>query len=581
MGTLNLLKNNKGETLVVVLISGFLLLSVFLIALPAITNHMKGQKQQFSRPNTCSNFTSSVMNRIRANGIQTKVYRAPIRHNSVHFSNVQWLSDKNEFDGLNDGGVRGEQGLPDALVSQRWPSKKVMAWNNSTNKFVSHSPRLIFSSMNLLSTIYNAYTSQVCGSKFGMMIYKEGPLYTLVHDENMDDFEEEGFEVNGSIRIRPFDFKTGEILPCSSPINIRPYANTEPPEAHAFGFADFSNYAADIGFEVEIFGQVSSKVDPEQAQLESGSSNQPQCSVVEKFQYDFRNDNINPPVVTINSGGVEIEIPNLRSGSFLSCKYESGAYSSVQKRVVTYPNGNRDWGPCDTMRICGETPSSVDINEEPGSITMNINRSLPSDCLMTVHAVVFDGVGNLSNKTVMNNRSGGGPAQNIDPDNSDSGQGFEVGGVEFGSFSAASQAAAMTGQSINTLSYDVTTVNDSRMNNFSGAMNNAQTALGAAQAAVGGLGSPGNSVSSASAAVSAAQAAVSSAQAAVSAATSAETAASSMSSMAEIGEVASQAAADTKSEAEAALAEAEAALAEAQEALEAAQEAEDDNGDDP
>ena len=110
MGTLNLLKNNKGETLVVVLISSLLLLSVFLIAMPAITTQMKGQKQQFEKPNTCNNFASSVMNRIRANGIQTKVYRAPIRHSSVYFSNVEWLTDKKKFKGLNDGGVRAEQG---------------------------------------------------------------------------------------------------------------------------------------------------------------------------------------------------------------------------------------------------------------------------------------------------------------------------------------------------------------------------------------------------------------------------------------------------------------------------------------
>ncbi len=565
------LKNQRGETLVTVVISVLLLTVCFLISAPAFLNIYQGPRKGLVPQQNCRDIAQNIMNEIRSNGMQTRVYRAPIRSTSVLFSNTNWQTDGGAFN-LNPNGVIAEHGVGAPLMSRRFPNQRIMQWNSSLGRYNTQSPLLIFSSMNMLQSIYNSFSNQACILPQGLAIQPSNGLGALLDNPTMADYATAGYSVQAFLRIRPYNLNTEQILPCQNNLRIRPYGNVEPPQSDALNITNLTqNYRADRGFEVDVYVSLNKP-----ASQNDNESLIVTCTNKSKFQFDRQPATITPPLINVTNFGTQISLaPGFRPGTFMACQYtystyNSGSYSFSQQE-------NSSWVPCEQVRICGSA-SGFSITDNQTTVEFSSNANIASTCMMGVRAIAFDSIGNTSGISSQGFFQNPGPLSS--GGNTGGGQGYEVAGAQFGSYSAAQQAASLTGQSIQSINQNVTTTNDAQMNGFSNNMANATAATNAAQAAVGSLGPPGNTVSSASSSVSSAQAAVGSAQAAVSAANAATASAASMtSSMGAVKDAATQAAADAKAAADAALAAAQAALAAAEAALAAAEAAENDNDD--
>ena len=92
-------------------------------------NSTKSQKLTIGESQFCKDVARSVLAKIRSNGNQTKVYRAPIAQDSVLLNSAVWRLNTGAYASMNSGGVQNEYGLDRSLSATRWPATAAMRWN--------------------------------------------------------------------------------------------------------------------------------------------------------------------------------------------------------------------------------------------------------------------------------------------------------------------------------------------------------------------------------------------------------------------------------------------------------------------
>ena len=589
--TSSFLSNQRGESLVTIAVAMMILMIAGLTAGPTIMRAVKSQKNNLMAPSFCRDISQNILAQIRSNGMQTKVYRSPAQQNSVRYTDTSWRGSDNPYDSINPGGVESEHGIGPALETVRWPNELAMQWNSANDYFVPNSPPLMYSSMNVLQAVNNAFANQACTQPQGIPINASTGLEPLLPQSTIDMYAEAGYFVAASIKTQPFRVSDETLLPCDGNLRLRPFGEEEPPRSDSQGLtanlqADGSinnghpnlgnTYQANLGLKTEDFVTVD-HIDP----AARDGQDRRLCSSSEKFQYDRVVSNI--PVPTIDtSGDLQIQLasptgaPRRRlTGIFMACAYEYQFFTVGPAAFSAGPvvGDLNQWIPCQQVRVCGG--GAPQINETEFDIEYDFNRAPPASCSFSLRVTAFDAVGNSLAQppfvrcyngtcgTGTNTPVPGGPTGSNANDSAN--PGYQVSGVTFDNAQAAQQAAALTGAPVQAVDLNATAtaaINSSQMLSHTNAVGSVTTSTASINATVNGLAADGTSGS-----VDAAQGAVDSAAANVSAAQDAVNAANGMGSS--MGAVKDAAVA----EAEAALAEAEAALQAAQEALEAAEDA--------
>ncbi len=154
--------NERGETLVSVLVAGLVLLIVFMVSMPSLMRSYTDAHRSMARPQFCREVANNIAAQIRSSGIQTKVHRAPVRKNSIRFDNPSWRNGSGSFEALNEDGITDEHATDGPVDAGRWPASRIMQWNPGTNRFVANSPRLIHSAMNFLQAVNNSNSNRSC-----------------------------------------------------------------------------------------------------------------------------------------------------------------------------------------------------------------------------------------------------------------------------------------------------------------------------------------------------------------------------------------------------------------------------------
>jgi hypothetical protein len=578
----NILRSERGESLVTISIALAILVMAGLLAAPTIMNSMKSQKLHLQTNSFCRDLSRNILAQIRSNGLQTRVHRAPASEDSVRFNDTLWRTGDGSYNKLNPKGVVDEHGLGEALLSGRWPDQEVMAWDNSEGHFVSHGPRLLHSSMNLLQTVNNSFGNRSCVDPMGLPIDASSGLQPLLPQDTLDQYAEAGYFVSAHLKTQPYRVADDTLLPCDGNLNIRPYGEMEPPRTDQMGLTGkvgatpsarslANRYDPSLGIRAEVIVTIDN-VDPTQREQDERKI----CSTTEKFQYnrvlsDIPRPELNTPDIRIR---VSRDAGTPLKGVFLACTYEWYTVSLNPFSITDSGGDITQWVPCNRVSVCGGGAPS--INETESEIVVDFGQTPTANCSFSMVATTFDAVGNTLSDAPMINcygtdcNNGGGPGDNPGvspaggPSGSNAQSGYQVAGATYTSYSAAQAASTLTGapvRSIEITDMAAAAMNSASMNSHASSMSNISSATQSVMSSIGGLGV---------ADVSGAQAAVSSAQSNVSAAQNAVADAQNMpDSMGAAKDAAIE-------EAEEALEEAEAALKAAEEALEAEEEEKDE-----
>ena len=517
-------KHEKGETLVSVFLGAVLVMFVIGASMAATNRMMNGNQVSSESPSICRDVATNVLNVIRSNGIQSKVFEVPIDSSSVRLNDSEWQNGKVEY---NPKGVIKEFGVSNAYYRSRWPNVKVVNWSGDRNH-VSHGPRLIHGAINALLSIYNT-SPAVCSNEKGLRITGSQNLASLAPPQVVDNHR-----IETHLRIRPYNLTNGSLLACNRNLRIRPYAQVEPPHAEQFNILDLSNYRADRGLEVEVFVSATPLDQTNQRGKNQAVDKTFNCSYKNRFQYEQADTQPFAPNIDINGGTVTVEFPKNSSGDYINspgsqliCRESHFQHNPNQLAAARSTHSRRGtanlllpdsggWVPCDLMQICNRRPNRVRIDEKHKSMTLNY--SIPNYCMVSVQARTVDVNGNISG--IDNSSSYNGNSYNPPDPSDDRGPagGYSVGGVNFESLSAARQAADLSGLSIVSVTNvpPNAQVNDQNVDSMYDTANNsigqldsaiagANTATNALNGA-GGTSAAANSATSSSAAGAAASA---------------------------------------------------------------------------
>ena len=488
-------QSEKGESLVSLIIASAIISTVVVSSLSLQKQLAHSSQSVVGTYDICREAAQNTLQIIRSNGTNAKVFKAPIDNTNLNLRDSRWHSGALDF---NPEGVQYEYGLTNAFRDHRWPNESLIRWTGGGN-YRSNAPRLIQSSMNALSTVYSA-NSGVCTNAEGLPLTPTGPLSGWAPPAVIDNNN-----IQASIRIRPVNLRTGNVMNCSPPIWTRPYATIEPPEAVANGIINLSGYTPDRGFEVEVF--VVARHNDGQEIKETN------CSVKDRFQYDRQHTAPLAPDVSFSGGTLRISLPDDRfaPGSQAVCRAHSntlhsnlasqGIFGASQFSTTNTISRSGGWTACNQMRICGRMPTSSNTNSSQTSL--NVRYNIPDDCVVQVEVRTMDVVGNLSFVSSANIYDGTVSTGVYQPSNGSSGGpsgGWSVNGMEFETAQAAQRASAMTG--IGMVAIDVVTnpadLNMNRLaSGFSGAANAVTNATNAAMSAAGAAAVAGSALSSA------------------------------------------------------------------------------------
>jgi hypothetical protein len=509
-------RSEKGESLISLIIASAIISTVVISSMVQQKQLAHSSQSAVGTYDICREAAKNTLQMIRSNGANAKVFKAPIDNTDLNLRDTRWHSGSMAF---NPEGVQSEFGLSEVFRNVRWPNQSLIRWTGGGN-FQSNAPRLIQSSMNALSTVYNS-NPQVCSNLEGLPLLPTGNLREWAPPAIIDNNN-----IAASIRIRPVNLRTGNVINCAPPFWTRPYASIESPEAVGNQIIDLSGYTPDRGYEVEVFVQT---------RLNNGQEiKESKCSVKDRFQYDRQHTAPLPPDVSVTGGTLRISLPEDRfaPGSQVVCRAHSntlhsnlaaqGLFGASQFSVTNTIDRRGGWTACNQLRICGGMPTSSNTNTDHTSL--NVRYNIPNDCVIQVEVRTMDVVGNLSFVSTANVYDGTVSTGVYRPSNSSSGPtgGYSVNGMEFNTVQAAQKASAMTG--IGMISIDVVTnPADLNMNRLASGFNNAANAV---NTAAGAAVAAGAAASVASGALSAANGA-SHSSGAFSAASTAEAAAAS------------------------------------------------------
>lgn len=510
-------RNEQGETIITILIAVALLIGVFFIAAPSLNNMVKQNRKALATPNICRDVAQNIIHTIQSNGVQAKVFRTPVDSAAIFLNDSNWHRGRYAF---NPEGVQSEVGSFDKIGGVRWPNKRSIEWQTTTEKYIVHSPLLIQGAVNGLLSVYNSPGNNVCTQPTGIPLNASTNLGALEPEDTIDNYK-----TTASMRIRPFNLNTGEVLGCSTPLWIRPYARTEPPASVVANIADYSNYRPDRGLEVEIFVETE-KIDPDgKASTETHS-----CSVKERFHFDRQQENPKEPVISTTGSRLTVAMPftDHDPGTHMICRsvhnFFSDHYADAVASVGAFTSGGSPssygpWLPCDRLTVCGSSPTTT-IDRDTG--TIENTYSVPPNCIYTVEAKAFDVAGNLSSNISTTFYIDPQPPITSNPSSDPSApKGYEVGGLQFKTQTAALKAAAISGLPIKSIEEPIVGL-DAQMNaaaaGLNGTTNAAKDATDSAAAASSAAAAAGAAAAAAGAAVAAATGPGSAASAAGSAA---------------------------------------------------------------
>lgn len=507
-----------------VMISMLLVCGVLFAVVPSVFDSSKTNREVLTISQVCRESVQNIMATIQSNGVQAKTFRAPIDSTSVSLNDRNWHEGRY---GFNQSGVQSEVGAVKRLGGARWPAQKIISWSRGDRNYKLHTPLLIQSSVNALLSIYNSANNRVCTEQKGLPIRRNNTLRELMPQSINDNYQ-----VSASLRVRPYNLNTGDIVRCSPHLGIRPYAAQEPPTAVAHNIVDLSDYRSDRGLEAEVFVTV--------WELNVGNGEERKsfdCSSIERFQFERRGSLPPPPIVEFNGERLVVSIPHsdFDPGTHVVCRASHTFFSSMFRRTRSYTG---PWLPCDRIRVCGRD-GAKDINRREGTISQRF--SIPNNCMANVEARVFDVTGNLSSvgSDIYYRGSPPGPSPPYDPrdpgenDHSENTD-YQVGDLEFDTLEAARAAANNSGLPITEISVAQPAM-DAQMNaadrgvkganagleSANASLSGAQGAYANAAAAAGGATNPSTSASSAAAGAAAASSAASSAQSAANSAAAA------------------------------------------------------------
>ncbi|NQZ20054.1 MAG: hypothetical protein HRT44_12475 [Bdellovibrionales bacterium] len=551
---------------------------------PTVINMIQRSDKIQTSPQVCRTIAQNVINKIQSNGSQNKIHRTPINSETLVLNDDDWHKGKYSY---NTAGVDDEIGAHETF---RWDSFPLAYWDG--NRYILNSPPLIQGAVNGLLSIYNSNANLACSQQDGIEISAANGI-----DELLPTNISNNYEVSSRIRIRPYRLNSGVIEPCSSPLRLRPYGNTEPPQAVAEGYAVLPGYRPDLGLEAEVIVTTKKNAENDEEEIT--------CSVKERFQFERIVRSVLPPRISLSGNNFQIRLPQSEfdPGTQIICRAASTTINltGLGSDALPPPGSFSPWGPCKDTPVCGSA-GTITYNSARTNMTKSIANA--TNCMVTLHVRGIDHAGNLSSTRSRSFIGGHGSPETPDPPTGGGGGGgFEVAGYEFNSYAHAQKASQLSGMPISPI--DNVTVDAGKMlAEATAAMNDAidsknaagnqataaQNAASTAQAAVNGLSSLGPSPSSsaaqgainaaqgamntASQSVATAQSAVNAAQSAVSAADAAAAAAAAgKTGMSGISEAAAEKAKEAAVEAQEALEAAEAALAAAKAAEEAARKA--------
>lgn len=378
----------KGESLISVFLGAMLVMFVIGVSLSATDKMMYGNQVSLDSPSICREAATNVLNIIRSNGVQSKVFDVPIDSDSVRLNNNNWHNGELNY---NPSGVDREFGLSNAYYRTRWPRAKVVRWNGTANH-VSHGPRLIHGSINALLSIYNS-SPQVCTNQYGLKITGSSALSDLEPPRTIDNHD-----IEASIRIRPYNLRNGVLLACNRNLGIRPPAIDEPPRAEQYNILDLSNYRADRGLEVEVFVTVDPSDKENQRGQQARNNKKYTCSFKNRFQYDQAATKPLPPTLSVTGSTVRVEFPRNAAGDYVNspgsqiiCRQSHFQHSSNQLAAARASHARRGsaavqspdsggWAPCDLMRVCNRRPNNVRTDNRHKSMTLNY--SIPNQTIV-------------------------------------------------------------------------------------------------------------------------------------------------------------------------------------------------------
>lgn len=391
------LKNNRGESLISVIIAMVIIAIAAFVAMPTIM----GSKSQVNnmRVNTfCRDLSQNILAQIRSNGLQTKVYRGPSTATSISFSDRQWRNNTSIYGNLNPGGVVSEHGVGTALEPVRWPNQQIMGWDSPSGRFVSNAPRLLYSAMNLLQALNNSSGNQACQQPEGILINAASGLGSLLTPATLAEYAQAGYNVQATIKTVPFNVADETDLPCNPNLQLRPFGTQEPPMTDSFRITDGfgARYTPTQGIRAEVFVTID-HINP----AKRGGAFFEKCSSSEKFQYNRVISQIPFPQfdtsgnlrVTLTSPPAVGTAPRRSlTGRFLACTYE---YQIVNLSPFSpgpvQGNLNR-WVPCEQVSVCGGGPPRV--SETQFQIEYQFDRRPPANCNFSMRVMAFDAVGN-------------------------------------------------------------------------------------------------------------------------------------------------------------------------------------------
>lgn len=571
--------NEKGESILMVLISILALGGLIMVVAPYMLGSNKSNHENLVISQVCRESAQNIMAAIQSNGVQTKAFRVPIGRESLFLDDSKWHEGKYLF---NKEGVQSEEGSFSRLGGTRWPHKKVIYWSKGIEDFKVNTPLLIQSSVNALLSVYNSSEGFACHNEKGISLTKKNGLAKLL-PQNLN----ENFNVTASLRIRPYNRETGEVLSCIKDLKIRPYALAEPPSAQREKIIDFGDYRPDRGLEAEVFVRVQG-VTRGRGEVEADSL--PKffdCSLKDRFQFGVYSVKPKQPEVSVSASEIKISIPpeDHDPGTHVACRTQYSIFGGSGDSFGVIRSSQSTWLPCDRLDICGVVKDGT-VDQARGEITYK--GSVPSKCLFNIYARTFDVAGNLSSSTGGVTCYGSSCSRTpmtpftptIDPSDSDTGTGYSVGGVEFETKQAAEIAAKHTDFKVMEIG-DIPVGKDAEMKSFDSNINQSldtTASVNAQNANVQDSITGADSVGSAQSAVDQAGQAVADAQEAVSAAQEAVSAAESM-RPSELADALSEKAKEAKKAAEEALAEAKRLAEEARRKLEEEKRKEEDDDD--
>jgi len=474
-------KNEKGSTLVSVIISAAVVSALVVGSYSSLTQVKEASEFNTTGTSLCRLAAQNILSSIRSSGGATKVFKSPINNSSISLSDSAWHTGDNSY---GDDGIQNENGLESQLNQVRWPNRKVVDWSSGLPA-ASNAPKAVYSYMNALATIY-FYDNSVCTDPNGISL----------SDLHVDSWGPggmiEGFQVESSLRIRPFDLRNGNYS-CGLTINDwpRPFAQQEPPLAVQDDIISLNNYSARTGFEVEASIRLT------RSKSGTGTNDVYDCSLTEKFSYDVQKERVPVPIIQRVGPNLTVSLPANRYnfGSYLLCRAESyinpglnrGVAISRRARLVRGPG--EGWRPCDQVtNICSQNLGPAQINNAHTSV--EISAPTVPNCAYEYQAITVDAAGNRSLTASLSGYDGiTSPVPNSPSDRDGSpGPSFSVDGVNYATQAAAQVAADLSGLPMqpipsppsNPRDIEFNTMNNARSSAFS-SYNSAQTSATSAQ----------------------------------------------------------------------------------------------------